>query len=114
AEPVLRCLARDPADRFADGAALAAALAPGFDQPVQKALGGIQHVVPARTSRSVAIMPLRAASDLADLADGLGEEIVDALSQTRALRVRPLASVRKDAADETDARELGRALGVDV
>ncbi len=114
AELVMCCMARDPSERFGDGAALAAALARDYTGPARAHAGGIHHVVPARSSRSVAILPLRASDDLAELADGLGEEIVDALSQTRALRVRPLASVRKGAAADADPRELGRTLGVDV
>jgi len=114
AELVMRCMARDPRDRFDDGAALVAALAREIAEPARGRDGEIHHVVPARSSRSVAILPLRASDDLAEVADGLGEEIVDALSQTRALRVRPLASVRKGAAVDADARELGRTLGVDV
>jgi serine/threonine-protein kinase len=70
--------------------------------------------VPTRTSRSVAILPLRATGDLVEVADGLSEELVDTLSMTRSLRVRPLASVRKAATADADARELGQQLGVDV
>jgi serine/threonine-protein kinase len=111
---VMRCMARDPRDRFADGASLVTALAGEITAPASGIASGGHHVVPARSARSVAILPLRAADELAELADGLGEEIVDALSQTRALRVRPLASVRKGADADADARELGRKLGVDV
>ncbi|MGE5184486.1 MAG: protein kinase domain-containing protein, partial [Acidobacteriota bacterium] len=114
AELVLRCMARDPAARFADGAALAAALARPYDSPVAKPAGLFLQAIPARTSRSVAILPLRAAPELAELADGLGEEIVDALSLTRALRVRPLASVRKGVAADADPLEVGRQLDVEV
>jgi TolB-like protein/predicted Ser/Thr protein kinase len=114
AELVLRCMARAPGDRFADGVALAAALARDYASPAREVGGALPHVVPTRSSRSVAILPLRASDDLAELADGLGEEIVDALSQTRALRVRPLVSVRKGAGADADPRELGRTLGVDV
>lgn len=60
------------------------------------------------------MLPLRASDDLGDIADGLSEEIVDRLSVTRALRVRPLASVRASNHADDDPRELGAALGVDV
>jgi serine/threonine-protein kinase len=113
AELALRCMARAPADRYADGAALSAALATPYTVAPQAA-SLMERTTPAKTSRSVAILPLRASAELDELASGLAEEIVDALSMTRSLRVRPLASVRKQAAGERDAREVGQALGVDV
>ncbi len=114
ADLVLRCLARDPSQRFADGAQLAAALAALAMSSVGATLPqAMIPVVPTKGSRSVAVLPLRTSSpELADLADGLSEEIVDALTLTRALRVRPLASVR--GRTETDPRAIGQALGVDV
>ena len=117
AELVVRCLAGDPAARFADGRALADALA-GVSlhaaSPVRTWTPPLQPIVPGKSSRAVAVLPLRASPELAELADGLGEEIVDALTLTRALRVRPMASVRGPAAAGGDPREIGRAIGVDV
>ncbi|MBL9019543.1 MAG: protein kinase, partial [Myxococcales bacterium] len=114
AELALRCLARAPADRFADGESLAAALAALQHLDVVKRPAPRAAAVPAKTSRSVAILPLRASGELAEIAEGLSEEIVDALSMSRSLRVRPLVSVRKLAATEPDSREVGKALGVEV
>jgi len=114
AELALRCLARAPADRFADGESLAAALAALQHLDVVKRPAPRAAAVPAKTSRSVAILPLRASGELAEIAEGLSEEIVDALSMSRSLRVRPLVSVRKIAAAEPDPREVGKALGVEV
>ena len=113
AELVLRCMAREPSHRFAHGGELAAALARPYASPAPAHEFNPRHSVPARTSRSVAILPLRAPADLADLAAGIAEEIVDTLSLTRALRVRPLASVR-GAAGDADPRDIGASLGVDV
>jgi serine/threonine-protein kinase len=114
AELALRCMARDPIGRFVDGTALARAIAGLQEASATRRSEPQAHAVPAKSARSVAILPLRASGDLAELADGLGEEIVDALTMTRALRVRPLASVRKAVTADTDAREVGKALGVDV
>ena len=111
AELVLRCLDRDPAARFGDGAALGAALARIAD--VHSTTPTVANpIVPTKSARSVALLPLRASPELAELAEGLGEEIVDALSMTRDLRVRPLASVR--GVTGADPRAIGEALGVDV
>jgi eukaryotic-like serine/threonine-protein kinase len=112
AELVLRCLAIEPSARFADGSELATALI-AID-PVPALVAPPRPSVPARTALAVAIAPLRAAGPLEDLADGLTEEIVDALTMTRGLRVLPLGSVRSAQGDVRDARELGRALDVDV
>jgi serine/threonine-protein kinase len=110
---VLRCLAREAGDRYADGAALEAALASLGSLATNTLPAASLPVVPEKSARSVAIIPLRASGDLAEVADGLGEEIVDALSMSRRLRVRPLGALRSRAAD-SDPTELGKSLGVDV
>jgi len=111
---VMRCMARDPGARFASGGELAAALAT-VDAIDSTAARQFVPTVPAKQSRAVAILPLRASGDLAEIAEGLSEEIVDALTMTRALRVRPLATVRAAAkGDDVDSRELGQRLGVEV
>ena len=109
---VLRCMARDPSSRFADGAALEAALGSLGGVTSQTIPSGQLPIVPEKSSRSVAIVPLRATGDLAEVAEGLAEEIVDALSMSRGLRVRPLGALRSKAAD-ADPTELGKSLGVD-
>ncbi|HUS31104.1 MAG TPA: serine/threonine-protein kinase [Kofleriaceae bacterium] len=114
ADLALRCLERDAAQRFANGGELAKALAAVTTDGPSTLVNQRPQRVPAKTSRSVAIMPLRASGELAEVADGLSEEIVDALSMTRELRVRPLVSLRNAARAEQDSRELGKSLGVDV
>ncbi len=112
AELVLRCLARDPAARFADGAALGVALAALADVRATAAAARRRLDVPVPSAHGVALQPLVADGDLAELAAGLSEEIADALSMTRSLRVAPLASVRRLAGMEL--RALGKQLDVDV
>ena len=114
AELALVCLARRPEHRPADGNAVVAVLGSLADQSARPRTQRGRSDVPVRTSRSVAILPLRSSTDLGELAEGLSEELVDALSMTRLLRVRPLASVRKAATPEADAREVGKQLDVDV
>ncbi len=121
AELCVRCMAREPGARPADGAALVAALA-NVHSADATAARALPRTTPAKQSRAVAILPLRATGELAEIAEGLSEEIVDALTMTRALRVRPLASVRAAVREpgggergiDRDSRELGEQLGVDV
>jgi TolB-like protein/predicted Ser/Thr protein kinase len=116
-ELVVRCLARDPAARPSSVTAIAAALETISNTPEVRPSTVLERrpIVPApNTSRAVAFLPLRASGDLAELADGLSEEIVDALTMTRELRIRPITAVRAVHKPDGDARETGRALGVEV
>ena len=59
---------------------------------------------------TIAVMPFTAATEDAYLADGMVEDLIDTLSTTAMLRVRPIGASGRD---EPDARALGRRLGVD-
>jgi len=124
ADAILRLLARDPAARFASAGEVAAILgsltlpaitpAPVPTLRPRPAVGR-PSLLPAPEAKPVAVLPLRnqgPADDL-DLAEGLTEEIIDALSMVRGLRVRSRSSVMSVAADR-DPRELGRELDVQV
>ena len=63
----------------------------------------------ARTA--IAVLPVACAPGDEDLADGLLDDLVDTLSSTGTLRVRPAGVVRSRG--EVDPGELGRALAVD-
>ena len=66
--------------------------------------------------KSIAVLPilnLAAAEDLM-LADTLTEDIVDMLSTTSGLRVRPRGETKRHSDADRDAREIGRTHGVDV
>jgi eukaryotic-like serine/threonine-protein kinase len=67
-------------------------------------------------ARTLAVLPFanRGTEDDAYLAEGLAEDLVDALSMTPGLRVRPFGQARAQARDGRDAREAGRGLGVQV
>ncbi len=120
ADLVVRCLARDPAGRPESVAIIATTLETIADAPtgLVATRPPERPIVPApHTSRSIAFLPLRATGDLVELADGLSEEIVDALTMTRDLRIRPItavrAVVRPDRPDQ-DLAAIGKQLDVDV
>ncbi|MDB4955454.1 MAG: serine/threonine protein kinase [Myxococcales bacterium] len=63
------------------------------------------------TPTSIAVLPIACAPGDEYLADGLLDDIIDTLSTTEGLRVRPAGIVRSKTAP--DPRELGRGLQVD-
>jgi TolB-like protein len=69
--------------------------------------------MPTTSALSVAVLPLRAIGEGTDahLAEGLTEELIDALATTRGLRVRPLSAVLA-LPPQADAAAQGRLLGV--
>ncbi len=109
---VLRCLAPALEDRFPDVDALLSAL----DRvSVTSALRGDRlepRAVPFSGAHALAVLPLRAEGLGAEQAMALTEELIDALTATRGLRVRPLSSVLSVGPEDPQA--AGRLLGVGV
>lgn len=66
--------------------------------------------------KALAVLPFRNGGPADDdyLADGLTEELIDTLSMTRGLRLRPRGVVMRFKGSDSDAREVGAELGVDV
>jgi serine/threonine-protein kinase len=72
--------------------------------------------LPEPAGKAVAVLPFRNAGPAEDayLVDGLVEDLIDQLSMTEGLRVRPRGAVMQLASSGRDPRELGRELGVQV
>jgi TolB-like protein len=112
---VRRCLARDPADRFPDARSLLAALqAVNAPLPSMNPAPVAAPGLPSPSGKSIAVLPLRNAGPPDDnyLAEALSEEIIDALSVSEGLRVRPLGAL--GAVDREDPAAAGKRLGVEV
>ena len=140
---VLRCLARDPRDRYGSAAELLADL----QDPDRKVSGprsaprarrGRRAIVLAAAAAAVAVAAYVAIRQFAPVsgaiqtlavlpldnlsrdstqsyfAEGMTDEIITRLSQIGALRVRPRGSVMAFRGSERPPHELGRALQVDA
>ncbi len=121
ADIVKRLLARRREDRYTTASEAAAALNAARDvlpttvaAPTTTAVRA-QRVAPSPGERTVAVLPFRnlGAPEDDELADALTDDLVDALSVTRGLRVRPRRLVARRAVDD-DLQALGRALDVEV
>ncbi|MRG95247.1 protein kinase domain-containing protein [Polyangium spumosum] len=127
---VLKCLARDRDERYraADEVAeeLASLTLPAMNKlPVNTLVantGAPSAGTPtpaAQTSpgeKTVAVLPFRNGGppDDAYLAEGLTDDLIDTLSMTRGLKVRPRGVVMRFKGVDQDPREIGRELGVQV
>jgi serine/threonine-protein kinase len=106
---VLRLLARDRADRPASAADVASLLEPFATSA--------DSVAPPPMPRSLTIAVLPFTSDSPGdehLSDGFTGDLVDTLSTTQTLRVRPRALVRAYRGRSESPVEAGRKLGVDA
>jgi TolB-like protein/Tfp pilus assembly protein PilF len=102
---IARLLAREPADRYATGAELLAALkSPGAAAPAAKA-----------GEKSIAVLPFTNMSADAEneyFSDGITEEIINALVQLSDLRVAARTSVFAFKGKAADLRAIADKLGV--
>jgi serine/threonine-protein kinase len=119
-ESVVRaCLQLEPADRPQDAREIAEAISRGGDVddhvlPVAPRITTSTRATPvthAAEATSLAVLPISCASPDEYLADGILEDLIDALSSTPGLRVRPAGIVRTKTAE--DPREVGNRLDVD-
>ena len=110
---IRKAMARRREDRFESVAALAEGLTRVTPTQV---LGAAPAPLPKAepAERTVAVLPFRNAGTAEDafVAEGLSEDLIDTLSMTRGLRVRPLGMVERLAG--ADPLSAGRELGVEV
>jgi eukaryotic-like serine/threonine-protein kinase len=114
---ILRCLEKDPEQRFADAAAVAADLR-------AIASGAAVTAAPRETERagrghieSLAVLPLENLSGDPDqefFADGMTEELIASLAQIGALRVISRTSVMRYKGARKPLPEIARELNVDA
>ena len=115
AELVLRCLSRAPDGRPASAAEVASELSALDDAP-PAAQCPILAPAPCRSRMVVAVLPFRNGGSPDDeyIADGLTEDLIDALSMTDGLSVCARGMVMPLKGRDRDPRELGRELGVNA
>ena len=135
-QALLRAMAKVPADRFPTGAAFADALRAGLvEQPrsgrwpghrwagaaiaVLLLLVGTYFFARRRPDSAgpipVAVLPFRtlgAAGDSGVLSIGIPDAIITRLAGVHQMRLRPTSAVLGYAGKDTDARQVGRELGV--
>ena len=118
---VMACMARKPEDRPATVVEVASRLtnitlpaSPDSIAPPRRSVPGQVRTEPGQ--KTVAVLPFRNAGPAEDeyLSDGLTDDLIDALSMTPGLRVRPRGVVMRYKGMSTDPRELGRELDVQV
>ena len=129
AEVVRECMARQPADRLqsaedvisrlaAHGATLpGAGMGPASITPPSTSWHPPQPAAPTPPGdKTVAVLPFRNAGPPEDeyVADGITEDLIDTLSMTAGLKLRPRSAVTGYKRAERDAREIGAELGVQV
>jgi serine/threonine protein kinase/tetratricopeptide (TPR) repeat protein len=118
AQVIVQCLARRREDRPPTARAVGAALEEAFASVSRWTPLPAPHPssLPSRTDKSVAVLPFKYSGPAAEdyVAEGLTEDLVDTLSMTRGLRVRPHSVVARLEKRDDDPRAVGRALDVQV
>ena len=111
AEAVMKCMARDRDERFQSVAEVVRCLS-GVTMP----LAAYAEPSVAVAAKALAVLPFKNAgtSEDAFIADGLVEDLIDGLSMTKGLRVRPRTSLAKHVGVDRDPVEVGREICVDV
>jgi serine/threonine protein kinase len=125
---VQKCMARARGDRYASAAEVASAMAEVANaalpsstmlrapSSVLRAARDVTRDVATESMKTIAVLPFRNTGHADDeyIADGLTDDLIDALSMTKGLKVRGRGAVMRFKGVDRDARELGRELDVQV
>ncbi|HZI63384.1 MAG TPA: protein kinase, partial [Thermoanaerobaculia bacterium] len=112
---VRRCLRKDPAARFQSGRELEAALA-ALELDLARGAGAAEPPAPGRARHTVAVLPfvnLSGDPEEEYFAEGMTEELTNALGRLEELRVLARLSTAQLRGRGTDLRALGERHGVD-
>ncbi|MDC0741864.1 protein kinase domain-containing protein [Polyangium mundeleinium] len=124
---VLKCMARDRDERYRTAQEVAEELT-SLTLPAMNKLPVTTLVAPAASTgtptpaaqaaaeKAVAVLPFRNSGPPDDdyLAEGLTDDLIDTLSMTRGLKLRPRGVVMRWKGVDQDPREIGRELAVQV
>ncbi|HVK66051.1 MAG TPA: protein kinase [Polyangium sp.] len=125
---VLKCMARDRDERYRTAQEVAEELT-SLTLPAMNRLPVTTLVAPAASNgtptpaaqtasaeKTVAVLPFRNSGPPDDeyLAEGLTDDLIDTLSMTRGLKLRPRGVVMRWKGVDQDPREIGRELAVQV
>jgi len=127
AEITLRAMARERTDRYQSAEELAQALGSAAPTVALSSIAPVPSTGPASSlqdpsrstaagEKTVAVLPFCNTGPEADgyLSDGLTEDLIDTLSVTRGLKVRPRSVVMAFKDKQADPRAIGSELGVQV
>jgi serine/threonine protein kinase len=126
ADVILRCMAGDREARFPTADDLAHALVRASGSESVKRMDSIPPPAPrspalevtarSATEKTVAVLPFKNAGppDDAYLADGITDDLIDVLSMTPGLRVRPRGVVEHMRGEYRNPADVGRELQVEV
>ena len=112
---VARALAPDPLARYPTAAAFASGLAAPASQPATTASATLPAVTGASAARSIGVLPfsdMSAERDQEYLADGIAEEIINALTRAGTLRVAARTSSFAFKGRQEDVGQIGHKLKV--
>ncbi len=117
---VMKCMARAPADRYATVDDLLRAIETAL---AEMSSGPRSSIIVTRSqerveaeAKTIGVLPFRNQGKPEDdyLAEGLTDDLIDALSMANGLRVRARGAVMRFKGVDRDAREIGRELDVQV
>ncbi len=115
---VMRCMAENRDDRYSSAVEVVAALSHIAMTTFGVASAAAAPLVAARPAKekTLAVLPFRNIGPAQDdfVAEGFWEDVLDALSMTKGIRVKPRSVVAKFKNAQREPREIGDEMGVQV